>query len=76
MCYMSASHSYQYSMTTPEEPNGIFRCEYEAELLDLKVRYPAGHLHVNAEPVEYAIGEALKNFASLRPRLLARRWRK
>lgn len=58
-------YSYQYSTTSPEDPNWIFRYEYEVEPLDPKVRYPAGHLHVNAEPTEYARQETVKSFPSL-----------
>ena len=58
-------YSYQYSITSPEDPNWVFRYEYDVEPLDTKVRYPAGHLHVNAEPDEYAKIETAKNFPSL-----------
>lgn len=59
------SYSYQYSTTSPEDPNWVLRYEYEVELIDPKVRYPAGHLHVNAEPTEYARWETVKSFPSL-----------
>ena len=58
-------YSCQYSITSPEDPNWVFRYEYDVEPLDTKVRYPAGHLHVNAEPDEYAKIETAKNFPSL-----------
>lgn len=58
-------YSYQYSTTSPNDPDWVFRYEYEAQPLDPKARYPAGHLHVNAEPRNYVRIETIKDFPSL-----------
>ncbi len=58
-------YSYQYSTTSPDDPDWVFRYEYEVEPLDPKARYPAGHLHVNATPGNYARIETVKDFPSL-----------
>jgi hypothetical protein len=58
-------YSYQYSTTSPEDPNWVLRYEYEVEPLDPRSRYPAGHLHVNAEPKEYARAATMKSFPAL-----------
>lgn len=59
------SYSYQYSTTSPDDPDWVFRYEYETQPLDPKARYPAGHLHVNATPGNYARVETIKDFPSL-----------
>lgn len=58
-------YSYQYSTTSPEDPSWALRYEYEVEPLDPGSRYPAGHLHVNAEPGGYARVETVKDFPAL-----------
>jgi len=59
------SYSYEYSATSPDDPDWILRYEYETEPQDPKARYPAGHLHVNAEPRDYTQIEKVKNFPLL-----------
>lgn len=59
------SYGYQYSTTSPDDPDWVFRYEYEAEPLDPRSKYPAGHLHVNAEPKNYTRIETVKGFSSL-----------
>lgn len=59
------SYSYQYSATSPEDPDWILRYEYEVEPLNPKAKYPAGHLHVNAKPENYDRVETVKDFPSL-----------
>jgi hypothetical protein len=59
------SYSYQYSTTSPEDSDWVFRYEYEVEAVDPHSRYPAGHLHVNSEPKNYAQIETVKGFPSL-----------
>ncbi len=60
----TVSYSYQYSTTSPEDSDWVIRYEYEAEPLEPGSRYPAGHLHVNAEP-NYSRIETVKRFPSL-----------
>jgi len=59
------SYSYEYSATSPDDPDWVLRYEYETEPQDPKARYPAGHLHVNAEPRDYTQIEKVKNFPLL-----------
>lgn len=59
------SYSCQYSTTSPDDPDWVFRYEYETEPLDARARYPVGHLHVNAEPRNYSQIETIKGFSSL-----------
>lgn len=59
------SYSYQYSTTSPDDLDWVFRYEYEVEPLDPGANYPAGHLHVNAEPRNYTRIETLKDFPKL-----------
>jgi hypothetical protein len=58
-------YSYQYSTTSPEDPDWVFRYEYDVEPLNPRARYSAGHLHVNAEPENYTRIETVKGFPSL-----------
>ncbi len=59
------SYSCQYSTTSPEDKDWVFRYEYEVEPVDPNSRYSAGHSHVNAEPRNYAQIETVKGFPSL-----------
>lgn len=59
------SYSYQYSTTSPEDADWVFRYEYEVEAVDPHSRYSAGHLHVNAQLENYSLIETVKAFPSL-----------